>query len=444
MARDLALAIEALCRIEKEPLTCVSAVAEAARSLTIRNRNIISKAQVLVRNVLHRKNFIDYLLTLALAPASLHTFSLDVQALLRLFVLHVKFQSKEITTAISLAQAGRSSLGWKRVLPIETVFGKILQLQLNEAIANLDDLRKISFQTFVPEWFVGYCVRLLGRREALRFLRSSPPSPIFIRLNTIHDDESLLYQQHQETGFALHKVDAIPFLYQITENENFEKLISLETYMKGAFAFQEKSSSVASLISDPQVDQTILIVGVEITQIATYIAQLLGNKGRILALASSPHQLARINHEAHRQGFKNIETQLMPVKELDQVFCKADLIVYNPRNSQTGVFWRRPAIKWKTHFKTVLTMAQAQSDSLAMYAKYLPTNGYLVYWTQSVTVEENELILERFLKQHPEFTLMSTSPYLGVAGFRGQSTCQRLYPHLHAADGSFFAKLQKQ
>ncbi|UCH38201.1 MAG: 16S rRNA (cytosine(967)-C(5))-methyltransferase RsmB, partial [Candidatus Bathyarchaeota archaeon] len=123
---------------------------------------------------------------------------------------------------------------------------------------------------------------------------------------------------------------------------------------------------------------------------------------------------------------------------------QADLIVYNPRNSQTGVFWRRPASKWKTHFNTVLTMAQAQSDSLAMYAKYLPTNGYLVYWTQSVTVEENELILERFLKQHPEFTLMSTSPYLGVAGFRGQSTCQRLYPHLHAADGSFFAKLQKQ
>ncbi|UCH38216.1 MAG: hypothetical protein JSV76_03420, partial [Candidatus Bathyarchaeota archaeon] len=320
MARDLALAIEALCRIEKEPLTCLSAVAEAARSLSIRNRNTISKAQVLVRNVVHRKNFIDYLLTLALAPASLHTFSLDVQALLRLFVLHVKFQSKEITTAISLAQAGRSSLGWKRVLPIETVFGKILQLQLTEAIAHLDEPRKISFQTFVPEWFVRYCLRLLGRREALRFLRSSPPSPIFIRLNTIHDDESLLYRQHQETGFALHKVDAIPFLYQTAENENFENLISLEPYMKGAFAIQEKSSSVASLIGEPQVDQTILIVGVEITQIATYIAQLLGNKGRILALAASPHQLARINHEAHRQGFKNIESQIMPLMGLDQVF----------------------------------------------------------------------------------------------------------------------------
>jgi 16S rRNA (cytosine967-C5)-methyltransferase len=444
MARDLALAIEALRRIETEPLTYVSAVNKAARYLSISNRDAVSKARFLVRNVLHRKNYIDRLLSLAVAPTSIHSFSLDLQALLRLFVLQTKFNSKGITQAVNLAKAGRSSLGWKRVLPIEPVFGKILQLEINEAIADLDEFRRISFQTFAPEWFVRYCIRLLGRREALRFLWASPPSPIFIRLNTMRGDETVLCQQIQDAGLALSKVEAIPYLYQITKNENSEMLTRLEPYTKGAFIFQGKPSSLASLIGEPQVDQTILTVGVSAIRVATYIAQLLRNKGRIIALMSSPRQLARINHETMRQGLQTVEPQVMHPKKLSSTVDKVDLIVYSPKSSRTGVFWRRPSLKWKTSLKTVIDRTQAQYDSLTTYAKDLTKNGCLIYWTESVTVEENEMIIERFLKQHPEFTLMSSSPYLGVAALRGQPACQRLYPHLHAADGSFFAKLQKQ
>ena len=56
-------------------------------------------------------------------------------------------------------------------------------------------------------------------------------------------------------------------------------------------------------------------------------------------------------------------------------------------------------------------------------------------------VEENELVIERFLRTHPDFELEPTEPFLGLPGLRGLRECQRLYPHIHRCDGYFIAKL---
>jgi 16S rRNA C967 or C1407 C5-methylase (RsmB/RsmF family) len=61
-----------------------------------------------------------------------------------------------------------------------------------------------------------------------------------------------------------------------------------------------------------------------------------------------------------------------------------------------------------------------------------------------VTVEENEMVIERFLKGHPDFRLVEINPKIGVPGLRGLTLCQRLYPHVHQCNGFFIAKLQKE
>jgi 16S rRNA C967 or C1407 C5-methylase (RsmB/RsmF family) len=86
-------------------------------------------------------------------------------------------------------------------------------------------------------------------------------------------------------------------------------------------------------------------------------------------------------------------------------------------------------------------MAKVQWEILDQCAEYTKEGGFLVYSTCSVTVEENEMLIERFLKWHPEFKLVETSPKIGLPGVRGQTKCQRLYPHLHDCNGFFVAKL---
>ena len=77
-------------------------------------------------------------------------------------------------------------------------------------------------------------------------------------------------------------------------------------------------------------------------------------------------------------------------------------------------------------------------------AEYLKPKGTLIYSTSSITVEENEMLIERFLKWHSEFSLAEISPKTGSPGLRGLEKCQRLYPPVHNCNGLFVAKLTKE
>ena len=46
----------------------------------------------------------------------------------------------------------------------------------------------------------------------------------------------------------------------------------------------------------------------------------------------------------------------------------------------------------------------------------------MTYSTCSITVEENEMIIERFLKEHPDFSMTEIEPELGLPGLEGINT----------------------
>ena len=76
-------------------------------------------------------------------------------------------------------------------------------------------------------------------------------------------------------------------------------------------------------------------------------------------------------------------------------------------------------------------------------AEKVAAGGTLTYSTCSITEEENEMVVERFLKEHPDFTLAEIEPKIGLPGLRGLTKTQRLYPHIHHCNGFFIAKLEK-
>ena len=88
--------------------------------------------------------------------------------------------------------------------------------------------------------------------------------------------------------------------------------------------------------------------------------------------------------------------------------------------------------------------ARLQAKILENSSKHVKLNGMLLYSTCSLTIEENELVLEDFLKVHPEFDLEEVYPELGDRGLRGLSEARRLYPHRDRCNGFFLAKLVKR
>ncbi|HBI03010.1 MAG TPA: SAM-dependent methyltransferase, partial [Paenibacillaceae bacterium] len=85
----------------------------------------------------------------------------------------------------------------------------------------------------------------------------------------------------------------------------------------------------------------------------------------------------------------------------------------------------------------IQTCCSMQRDILEDAARMLRPGGKLVYSTCTFATEEDEQQIERFLREHPEFELLTIPSYPGWVG-------GRLWPHRIKGEGHFLALLQKK
>ena len=102
-------------------------------------------------------------------------------------------------------------------------------------------------------------------------------------------------------------------------------------------------------------------------------------------------------------------------------------------------------MKWTVTPQMIAELSAKQSAILARYAQCVKPNGRLVYATCTMFEEENEQVVEGFLKEHPGFQLMKPSEILVRYGLESLGTGQyfQLLPHNHGTDG-FFAAVMKR
>ena len=438
------VAIETLSWMELQKLSERLALAKTMKQLGVKDPNAARYAYGLVVETVRRKNLIDKFVDSVLEPKEIGEFNMGVQAFLRLYVYQTRIAKHwsefDLKEAENIAKLGRAILGWRTLREVEPFLGFLLTRQINTVLKKAGAEEKIGLQTFHPTWFVKYCTNLFGRSEAVAFLEADVNlPPTCIRINTLKASKKAVLETLEAEGVKLEKNEPLKHVYKVLDSK--QSLTDLVSLREGLFYIQDKASCFAAEAANPQPDMTVLDVCAAPGAKTTYLAQLMQKRGGIYSVDYSMRRIQAWRKEVKRMGVTNAEAVLADACVSLPFSLEADVVVLDPPCTSTGVFAKQPSAKWRLTPRSIEKMAEIQWHMINNCADHVKAGGVLTYSTCSITIEENELIIERFLKQNPEFTLGDIQPDMGSPGLKGLDKCRRLYPHVHESSGFFIAKL---
>lgn len=438
------LAIEALSWMEKEQISERLAIARTAKQLEISDVDALRFAHSLVCETVRRRNLIDRFINEVLKPKSISEFTFGIQSFLRLYVYQTRVTNNwtklDIEEAKNIVKLARSILGWRTLQSVEPFLGLLLTESPKVVLKSVGDEERVGLLTFHPTWFVRYCFKLFGRKEAITMLEANLKTPpTYIRLNTLKENENEILSRLAEEKIKVERVEGLHFAYKVLGAKT--PLTRTKSFSDGLFYIQDKASCYAAEVANPKPGTVLLDVCAAPGAKTTYLAQLMENRGAIYSIDFSRRRMSVWKNEVSRMGVEIAEPIIADACNPLPVSVEADVVVLDPPCTSTGAFAKIPSAKWRLTQRSVEKMAEIQWQMLENCVEKVKPGGILIYSTCSITVEENEMLIEKFLKWYPEFSLAEITPKIGLPGLRGMEKCQRLYPHIHQCNGFFIAKL---
>ncbi|KAJ7470665.1 NOL1/NOP2/sun family RNA met [Mycena latifolia] len=291
--------------------------------------------------------------------------------------------------------------------------------------------------------------------EALEFFEANEvPRPVTIRTNTLRTRRRDLAQALVNRGVNLEPIGK----WTNVGLQVFESSVPIGAtpeYLAGHYMLQAASSFLPVIALAPQPNERVLDMASAPGGKTTHIAALLQNTGVVFANDANKARTKSLTANVHRLGCKNVVVCSYDGREFPKVMGGFDRVLLDAPCSGTGVISKDASVKVNKSERdfTLLSHLQKQLilcaiDSVSPESK---TGGYIVYSTCSVTVDENEAVVDYALRKRPNAKLVDTGLAFGREGFtkfRGKTfspslnLTRRFYPHVHNMDGFFVAKFK--
>ena len=208
----------------------------------------------------------------------------------------------------------------------------------------------------------------------------------------------------------------------------------------GAYYMQEPSAMAAAAALAPDPGDRVLDLcaapGGKSTQLAAYL------KGEGLLVSNEPHpgRVQILSRNVERMGIPNA----IVVSSLPEKMCKAwqeffDKVLVDAPCSGEGMFRRHPESRDEWDAESPGRCAQRQLQILDCAAMMLRPGGVMVYSTCTFNGQENEGVIESFLREHEDFEL---EPF-ELTGIGACDGMLRIWPHKVKGEGHFVARMRK-
>lgn len=275
------------------------------------------------------------------------------------------------------------------------------KMQLHLPPRDEDEIRYLSIKYSYAPWIIEMWLRYYSMDFVEKLLAAgNAKPPLTIRMNWLKIRKNDLKKALEDRGYEVEDG-------KICQNALYVKgsgVLESELYRSGLFTPQDESSMLASEKLGVKQGDVVMDVCAAPGGKTTAIAERMNNTGKVIASDIYRRKLDVVDKEAKRLGITNIETRSWDATRVDSTMVgKADRVIVDAPCSGLGVVRRKPEIKYKEKTDELLLLPKKQLAILSASSSYVKAGGTLIYSTCTINPEENEKVVEAFLKKNRDF-----------------------------------------
>jgi len=306
--------------------------------------------------------------------------------------------------------------------------------------------RYLSVVYSYPRWLVDMWIKELGSAQTERLLEAGNRIPeMVIRCNSLRIERDTLMEHLGRAGLSVQATRYAPEGISIRSRTG--EVNRMEAFQKGWFQVQGEAAQVCSYLLGPRPGEMILDACAGLGGKSTHMAQLMGGRGRIVALDTYYRSLLRLDETSRRMGIRNIESIAADAADSLPFLSRSrfDGILVDSPCSGLGVLSRHPDGKWIRDRKDIKRLGDEQKRILNRCLRLLRKGGRLLYVTCTISREENEEVVAATLREVTGVKLEDLRHHAprwahDLINERGYF---KTLPHFHGMDGFFGAMFSK-
>lgn len=310
-----------------------------------------------------------------------------------------------------------------------------------------DPVERLSIQTSHPKWLVERWMKYYGYEVTKKMCEKNlTRKPISVRVNTLKTTKEEVKRVFEEENIQWSNPNNIIKHGIIVEKGNIFKTKLIQD---GLVTIQDQSSMLAAQFMQVEPSMKVLDACSAPGGKATYLGEIMQNKGSIFAYDIHKNKLNLIKQNVERLGITNIQVGQHDARTLQAVHHKNffDRILVDAPCSGLGVIRTKPDIKYNKQVQDITKLQQVQLEILQHVAPLLKKEGKLIYSTCTVERMENEEVVKKFLTAQNELKIdeqfFHEVDRLQLENVSISQYGLQLFPQTMNSDGFFMTRFTK-
>ncbi len=271
-----------------------------------------------------------------------------------------------------------------------------------------------------------------------------------LRVSPFADKHKLI---ERLTGYkiSLEAIHGISNAFRITSgSDSVGKTLE---FILGQYYIQSLSSMIPALILNPGPNDSVLDLCAAPGSKTTQLAELMNNRGTLIANEISTDRLKSLVFNVDKMSLLNVGILHGKGELLSRQFeNRFDKILVDAPCSALGITQKKGEVSNWWDIRKAEAMSDQQLRLLISAVKMCKVGGEIVYSTCTLTLEENELIIDKILKKYPFELAEINSPVESSSGLTKYgdqflndelAKTRRILPWKINSEGFFVAKLIK-